>query len=251
MKWKAPKVTKTGGLPDGYILEMRKRNQTNQEEEAERRAAAKAAAKAAKQTWSRKLPDFHEVEIASPKLELEVEVNSNVTDAIHWKKDGKRLKEGDGIEFLSFGNTRKLVIRKTISEEDQGTYTAKVGAKKCECKVSISLFGDNNNNNANENNNNNNNNNNVASIRAAPVNLAREVRPEVKTHETISNNCASIANVEESTTKCGANTGNPAGGAVSTKAEGEDDDEADENEFVNLHCTRTRAVGPNDRMHPD
>merc|ERR1712130_662074 len=83
---------------------------------------------------------------------------------------------------------------KTISEEDQGTYTAKVGAKKCECKVSISLFGDNNNNNANENNNNNNNNNNVASIRAAPVNLAREVRPEVKTHETISNNCASIVN---------------------------------------------------------
>ena len=93
MKWKAPKVTKTGGLPDSYILEMRKRNQTNQEEEAERRAAAKAAAKAAKQTWSRKLPDFHEVEIASPKLELEVEVNSNVTDAIHWKKDGKVLPE--------------------------------------------------------------------------------------------------------------------------------------------------------------
>merc|ERR1712142_1439972 len=178
----------------------------------------------------------------------EVEVNSNVTDAIHWKKDGKRLKEGDGIEFLSFGNTRKLVIRKTISEEDQGTYTAKVGAKKCECKVSISLFGDNNNNNAN--NNNNNNNNNVASIRAAPMNLAREVRPEVKTHETVSTNCASIVNTEERTTKCGASTGgNPAGGAVSTKSEGEDDDEADENEFEHHHCTRTRTVGPHDRMH--
>lgn len=74
----------------------------------------------------------------------------------------QRLKQGDGVEFIEMGNTRKLIIRRNISEEDGGTYTAKVGAKKCECQVSISLFGSNDNNNSmtiEENPNSNNNNN--------------------------------------------------------------------------------------------
>ena len=64
------------------------------------------------------------------------------------------MKEGDGIELISTGTVRKLVINKTVSEDDAGVYTAKVGAKKCECILSVSLFGTNNGNNANTNNNN-------------------------------------------------------------------------------------------------
>jgi len=62
------------------------------------------------------------------------------------------LKQGNGIEFISEGNIRILKITKTVSESDQGTYTAKVGGKKCECQVSVSLFM-NDNNNVNSNNN--------------------------------------------------------------------------------------------------
>ena len=64
----------------------------------------------------------------------------------------QRLKQGNGIEFISEGNIRILKITKTVSESDQGTYTAKVGGKKCECQVSVSLFM-NDNNNVNSNNN--------------------------------------------------------------------------------------------------
>ena len=93
LKWKAPKETPGAGKVDSYILEMRKRNQTDesQEEINAKKEAARAAAKLAKATWVRKLPEFFEIEIASPKLELECEVNGHVKESIHWKKDGKVL----------------------------------------------------------------------------------------------------------------------------------------------------------------
>ena len=93
LKWKAPKEIPGAGKVDSYILEMRKRNQTDesQEEITAKKEAARAAAKLAKATWVRKLPEFFEIEIASPKLELECEVNGHVKESIHWKKDGKVL----------------------------------------------------------------------------------------------------------------------------------------------------------------
>lgn len=92
LKWAAPIFVPGAGKVDHYQLEMRKRNQNDDnEKEAERKAELKNAAKANKQTWIRKLPEFAEFEIASPTLELECEINANVNETIHWKKDGKVL----------------------------------------------------------------------------------------------------------------------------------------------------------------
>jgi len=64
----------------------------------------------------------------------------------------QRLKQGNGIEFIEDGNMRILKITKNVSESDSGVYTAKVGGKKCECTLSVSMFM-NNSNNINQNNN--------------------------------------------------------------------------------------------------
>merc|ERR1719420_1397888 len=150
LKWKAPKE----GVEsiEHYVLEMRKRPQTDMEAEREAAAAAEAERKMKAMTWISRLPEYKEVEIAAPEIVLQVELNEGINDKIHWKKDGQRLKQGNGIEFISEGNIRILKITKTVSESDQGTYTAKVGGKKCECQVSVSLFM-NDNNNVNSNNN--------------------------------------------------------------------------------------------------
>ena len=111
-----------------------------------------------------------------------------------------------------------MIIKKTICEEDAGVYTAKVGAKKTECHVSISLFGQNASNNTNANNNNdfdlngetitvvepatmekefeleetnpNTNNNNAVKIEAA-VDTAVELVNIEKSHERVVSNCDS------------------------------------------------------------
>ena len=68
------------------------------------------------------------------------------------------MKQGNGIQFLEDGNTRILKITKTVSESDSGVYTAKVGGKKCECTVSVSLFMNDSNNVIRTQNDNSNNN---------------------------------------------------------------------------------------------
>merc|ERR1712037_375149 len=113
---------------------------------------------------------------------------------------------------------RRLIIKKTITEDDAGVYTAKVGAKKSECHVSISLFGQNASNHGNANNNNdkdvdlngetvtvvevatmekefeleeinpNSNNNNAVKIEAS-VDTAVELAVIEKSHERIVSNC--------------------------------------------------------------
>ena len=118
-----------------------------------------------------------------------------------------------------------MIISKTITEDDAGVYTAKVGAKKSECHVSISLFGQNASNNVNGNNNTekdvdlngmavtvvepatmekefeleetnpNANNNNAVSIEAS-VDTAVELALVEKSHERVVSNCETCISAE-------------------------------------------------------
>ena len=90
LKWKAP--TEGAHTIEHYVLEMRKRPQTDMEAirlEQEEKDRAKAEAKAKAATWITRLPEYKEVEIAAPQIVLEVELNDGVDGGIHWKKDGK------------------------------------------------------------------------------------------------------------------------------------------------------------------
>ena len=87
LKWKAPKV----GKINNYILEMRKRDATDEEAEAQRREELKHQKKTGqkKETFVKKIQSSKQVEIGSPKIEFVCEVNLNIEHDVHWKKDGK------------------------------------------------------------------------------------------------------------------------------------------------------------------